>query len=113
MTRRSVVAGVGSALPKRQVTNEELARTVDGIDFGPYRDWLTAHPEASLADLCLTAGAAGPYQLQAAIAAVHPFGVDVSSGVEERPGVKSPGAIMSFVAAVRAADAVPSSARGE
>jgi len=32
MTRRSVVAGVGSALPKRQVTNEELARTVDTTD---------------------------------------------------------------------------------
>jgi 3-oxoacyl-[acyl-carrier-protein] synthase-3 len=32
MTRRSVVAGVGSALPRRQVTNEELARTVDTTD---------------------------------------------------------------------------------
>ena len=32
MTRRSVVAGVGSALPKRQVTNEELAQTVDTTD---------------------------------------------------------------------------------
>jgi 3-oxoacyl-[acyl-carrier-protein] synthase-3 len=32
MTRRSVVAGVGSALPRRQVTNEELAKTVDTTD---------------------------------------------------------------------------------
>ena len=32
MTRRSVVAGVGSALPKRRVTNEELAKTVDTTD---------------------------------------------------------------------------------
>src|SRR5205809_3389619 len=32
MTRRSVVAGVGSALPKRKVTNEELAKTVDTTD---------------------------------------------------------------------------------
>ena len=32
MTRRSVIAGVGSALPKRQVTNEELAKTVDTTD---------------------------------------------------------------------------------
>jgi 3-oxoacyl-[acyl-carrier-protein] synthase-3 len=32
MTRRSVVAGVGSALPKRQVSNEELAQTVDTTD---------------------------------------------------------------------------------
>ena len=32
MTLRSVVAGVGSALPKRRVDNEELARTVDTSD---------------------------------------------------------------------------------
>ena len=32
MTRRSVIAGVGSALPKRRVTNEELAATVDTTD---------------------------------------------------------------------------------
>ena len=32
MSRRSVVAGVGSALPKRKVTNDELAATVDTTD---------------------------------------------------------------------------------
>ncbi len=32
MTRRSVIAGVGSALPKRQVTNAELASQVDTTD---------------------------------------------------------------------------------
>ena len=32
MMRRSVVAGVGSALPKRKVTNAELAETVDTTD---------------------------------------------------------------------------------
>ena len=32
MTRRSIVAGVGSALPRRQVTNAELAETVDTTD---------------------------------------------------------------------------------
>jgi 3-oxoacyl-[acyl-carrier-protein] synthase-3 len=32
MTRRSVVAGVGSALPRRKVTNAELAQTVDTTD---------------------------------------------------------------------------------
>ena len=30
--RRSVIAGVGSALPKRQVTNDELAQSVDTTD---------------------------------------------------------------------------------
>ena len=32
MTRRSVIAGVGSALPKRRVSNEELAQQVDTSD---------------------------------------------------------------------------------
>jgi 3-oxoacyl-[acyl-carrier-protein] synthase-3 len=32
VTRRSVIAGVGSALPKRQVTNAELAKQVDTTD---------------------------------------------------------------------------------
>jgi 3-oxoacyl-[acyl-carrier-protein] synthase-3 len=32
MSRRSVIAGVGSALPKRKVTNEELAASVDTSD---------------------------------------------------------------------------------
>src|SRR5438067_13000113 len=32
MTRRSIIAGVGSALPTRRVTNEELAKTVDTTD---------------------------------------------------------------------------------
>ena len=38
------------------------------------------------------------------VAEVMPFGVDVSSGVETTPGVKSPDMIRSFVAAVRAAE---------
>ncbi|MFL6727864.1 MAG: beta-ketoacyl-ACP synthase III [Sphingomicrobium sp.] len=32
MTRRSIIAGVGSALPRRQVTNEELAQSVNTTD---------------------------------------------------------------------------------
>jgi phosphoribosylanthranilate isomerase len=37
----------------------------------------------------------------AAISAVEPFGVDVSSGVEERPGVKSALKIARFAQAAR------------
>lgn len=39
-----------------------------------------------------------------AIRVVHPFAVDVSTGVEDRPGIKSAGKIEAFVRAVRAAD---------
>ena len=47
------------------------------------------------------AGGLSARNVAAAISAVHPFGVDVSSGVEERRGIKSPREIARFVEAVR------------
>lgn len=41
----------------------------------------------------------------AAIALARPYAVDVSSGVEQSPGIKDPGRIVEFMRAVRAADA--------
>jgi phosphoribosylanthranilate isomerase len=55
------------------------------------------------------AGGLNAGNVSGAIAAVQPFGVDVSSGVEERPGVKSTTAIVKFVSAVRAASAASAS----
>jgi len=73
---------------------------------GRVSDWSLAAALASRTELVL-AGGLSEANVAAAIAQVHPFGVDVSSGVEASPGVKSPAAIARFVAAVRAADAVP------
>jgi phosphoribosylanthranilate isomerase len=63
-------------------------------------DWGRAHAVAERTELIL-AGGLNARNVAAAIIAVHPFGVDVSSGVEERAGVKSPAEIARFVQAVR------------
>jgi phosphoribosylanthranilate isomerase len=63
-------------------------------------DWTAARRIAGRSQLVL-AGGLNADNMAAAIAEVAPFGVDVSSGVEERPGVKSPVAIANFVLAAR------------
>jgi phosphoribosylanthranilate isomerase len=78
---------------------------------GAVSDWSVAAALARRTQLVL-AGGLNALNVATAIAQVRPFGVDVSSGVEERPGVKSPAAIMSFVAAVRGARVVAPAARG-
>ena len=49
----------------------------------------------------ILAGGLTPANVGTAVAAVRPFAVDVSSGVEARPGVKDPHAIAAFVAAAK------------
>ena len=63
-------------------------------------DWVAARRVARRTELVL-AGGLNPANVAAAIAAVQPFGVDVSSGVEARPGIKSPVDIANFVRAAR------------
>jgi phosphoribosylanthranilate isomerase len=63
-------------------------------------DWSVAHDVARRGELVL-AGGLSPANVAQAIAAVRPFGVDVSTGVEARPGVKDPAEIVKFVKAAR------------
>jgi phosphoribosylanthranilate isomerase len=65
-------------------------------------DWTTALRLARRTQLVL-AGGLDADNVATAISAVRPFGVDVSSGVEERPGVKSPTEVARFAAAARIA----------
>jgi phosphoribosylanthranilate isomerase len=69
---------------------------------GTLADWSAARELALERELVLAGGLA-PENVEEAIARVRPFGVDVSSGVEERPGRKDPARIADFVARARAA----------
>jgi len=69
---------------------------------GRTADWTRAHAVARRTEVLL-AGGLNPDNVGEAIRTVRPWGVDVSSGVESSPGVKSPAKISGFVAAARAA----------
>lgn len=49
----------------------------------------------------IVAGGLTPDNVGDVIRTLHPYGVDVSSGVEKKPGVKAPGKIKAFVKEVR------------
>jgi phosphoribosylanthranilate isomerase len=66
-------------------------------------DW-SLMPEGTQQRVIL-AGGLEPGNVASAIRSARPFAVDVSSGIESRPGVKSVERMREFVAAVRAADA--------
>jgi phosphoribosylanthranilate isomerase len=68
-------------------------------------DWSRLPPPAARHKPLVLAGGLNADNVGAAIKAVRPYAVDVASGVEERPGVKSAEQLKRFFAAVRAADA--------
>ena len=65
-------------------------------------DWSLLPPRLSMP--LVLAGGLNEGNVGEAIERVRPFAVDVSSGVEEAPGVKSAERLQHFCAAVRAAD---------
>jgi phosphoribosylanthranilate isomerase len=52
----------------------------------------------------IVAGGLTPENVEEALALFHPWGVDVASGVEAKPGKKDPGRVRAFVDAVRQAE---------
>ena len=67
---------------------------------GKTADWELAK-EAARSFSFFLAGGLTPDNVQDAIQKVHPYGVDVSSGVESTPGKKDPAKVEAFVQAVK------------
>ena len=62
-------------------------------------DWAAAAAAASRRPVLL-AGGLGPENVAAAVREVHPYGVDVSSGVEASPGIKDERRLRALFAAI-------------
>ena len=105
------------ALPVLRTGHAALDTQVDKLGLAPRfllesgrsgaaerADWAVAARLAGRGQLVL-AGGLDAGNVADAIAAVRPFGVDVSSGVEGSRGVKDPQLIQQFVRAARAAEA--------
>lgn len=111
-------------LQGRQITEKDFLSSVDLkqtadivlIDSGSATqlggtgrsfDWTGARATiAEIAAVCpvIVAGGLTPSNVSDAMRILKPWGVDVSSGVEVRPGKKDPVKVQAFVAAVRQAD---------
>jgi phosphoribosylanthranilate isomerase len=81
-------------LPKRVLFEGPVSGT------GTTADWSSALTLARRCEVIL-AGGLTPANVADAVRIVAPFGVDVSSGVEQSPGVKDPARIAEFVRAAR------------
>jgi 3-oxoacyl-[acyl-carrier-protein] synthase III len=73
VTRRSVVKGLGSALPRRRVTNDELAATVDTSD-----EWIVERTGIRSRYIASEGETTGSLATEAARGALQDAGVDAS-----------------------------------
>jgi phosphoribosylanthranilate isomerase len=89
----------GAADPQHKHPRLLFEGPVSGV--GSTSDWNSAAQLARTTQLVL-AGGLNATNVADAIAAVRPFGVDVSSGVEASPGIKDPARIHEFVRRARA-----------
>lgn len=67
-------------------------------------DWSLVAPYRELGFPLILAGGLNPENIGAALQHVRPDGIDLSSGVEVRPGIKDPAKIAKLMAIVKAAD---------
>jgi phosphoribosylanthranilate isomerase len=93
--------GVVSGVMLDSSTDERRGGTGQRFDWERVQPW--AGIINSISKL-IVAGGLRPGNVQEAIHLLHPWGVDVSTGVEFEPGKKDPKKIRAFVRAVRAMD---------
>ncbi len=112
--------GLPYLLARRVRTADDLAGLADYTPWGvvldsydPRRPGGTGQPwrwdllaeGQTCAERLILAGGLAPENVGAAIRAVHPWGVDVATGVERTPGRKDPARVAAFIQAVREEDA--------
>lgn len=87
----------------------DSGRTREPGGTGETFDWEKARPVVMTLQQgglkVIVAGGLNPGNVRQAIATMNPWGVDVASGVEMRPGKKDPEKVRAFVKAVRDYDA--------
>jgi phosphoribosylanthranilate isomerase len=99
----------GSALPPFAKYRAATAFLLDAPHSGQYggtgktADWGAAHIAAK-SHRILLAGGLTPENVAEAILAVRPYAVDVTSGVESKPGKKDPAKLRAFFEAVARAN---------
>jgi len=111
LTRRALkavaLAGPEDVQRARRYADSGAALLVDAAGqpapggTGRTADWALARRLREQVPELVLAGGLTPENVAAAIAAVEPHGVDVSSGVELAPGCKQAARMQAFVAAVR------------
>ena len=106
---KALPVGKGSALPPFARYRGAAAFLLDAPHSGQYggtghlTDWKAAQTAAK-SQCILLAGGLTPENVAEAILAVRPYAVDVTSGVESKPGKKDPAKLRTFFEAVARAN---------
>ncbi|TPG10084.1 phosphoribosylanthranilate isomerase [Rhodanobacter glycinis] len=107
---KAIAMGEGAAaLPRLRDYPHATGLLLDGHGFGEAggsgKAFVWSLLPAGLAQPVILAGGLNPDNVADALHAVHPWAVDVASGVESAPGIKDPDKLAAFIRAVRTTDA--------